>query len=103
MYVAVLAASDTGTVAAERGVGGADGGRLRVGVHDVRYGLVVGPAGLAEDVRGDDLALVFANVGQQPDAGDVADRPRTFGRAQARVDPDARRTGGDPHRVQAIG
>ena len=56
-------------------VGGAHRGGLRVGVDDVGYGLVAGLAGLAEDVRGDDLALVLADVGQQPHAGDVADGP----------------------------
>ena len=39
---------------------------------------------------GDDVALVLPDVRQRPDAGDVADRPQAVGRAQARVDRDAR-------------
>src|SRR5262249_3350100 len=40
----------------------------------------------AEDVRGDHLALVLADVGQRPEAVDVADRPKMLRRAQVRVD-----------------
>ena len=86
---------------AEPGLRGADGGCLRVGVDDVRHGLVVGLAGLAENVRGDDLALVLADVGQQPHAGDVADGPQAFPGAQVRVDPDAVRAGVGADRFQA--
>ena len=80
---------------------GAHRGRLRVGVDDVRHRLVVGLARLAEDVRGDDLALVLAHVGQQPHAGDVADGPQPFTGAQVRVDRDAVRAGRDADRLQA--
>jgi hypothetical protein len=38
----------------------------------------VGLALFAEDVRGDDFALVLTDVGQQPDAGDVADGPQAL-------------------------
>jgi hypothetical protein len=48
-----------------------DRGRLRVGVDHVRHGLVAGLARLAEDVRGDDLSLVLADLGQQPRARPV--------------------------------
>src|SRR5213075_394296 len=53
-----------------------------------RHRLVVGLARLAEDVGGDDLALVLADVRERPDPGDVADRPQPLARAQARVDGD---------------
>src|SRR5260370_1442915 len=85
------------------GLGGADRGRLRVGVGHVRHGVVVGLARLAEDVRGDDLALVLAHVGQQPDAGDVTDGPQPLPGAQVRVDSDALRAGLDADRFQAGG
>ena len=65
--------------AAERRLGGADGRGLRVRVRDARRRLVVGLARFAEDVRSDDLTLVFAHVGQLPGAGDVSDRPDSFG------------------------
>ena len=88
-------------MALKRRLGRADRGRLRVGVDDARHGLVVGLARLAEDVRGDDLALVLADVGQRPDAVDVADRPEALARAQARVDRDPVRVGLDADRLQA--
>ena len=68
---------------------GAHRRRLGVRVNDVGNGLVVGLAGLAEDVGRDDLALVLPHVGQQPDAGDVADGPQTVADAQVGVDRDA--------------
>ena len=40
-------------------------------------------------------ALVLADVGQRPDAGDVADRPQPLADAQLRVDRDAVRVGLD--------
>ena len=58
---------------------------------------------LAEDVRGDDLALVFADMGQQPHAGDVADGPQVLPGAQVRVDREAVRAGLDADRLQAVG
>ena len=58
---------------------------------------------LAENVRGDDLALVFADVGQQPHAGDVADGPQALPGAQVRVDREAVRAGLDADRLQAVG
>ena len=52
----------------------ADRRRLRVGVENARDGLIVRCSRLAEDVRGDDLAFVLADMRQRPDAVDVADR-----------------------------
>ena len=46
-------------------------------------------------------ALVLADVGQLPDAGDVADRPQPLGHAQVRVDRDAVGVGLDADRLQA--
>ena len=63
----------------------------------------MGLAGLAEDVRGDDLALVFADVGQQSHAGHVADGPQAFPGAQVRVDRNAMRASLDADRLQAGG
>ena len=48
----------------------------------------------------DDLALVLADVGQRPDAGDVADRPQALARAQMCVDRDAPAVGFDADRLQ---
>jgi hypothetical protein len=87
----------------ELGLGGADRGGLRVGVDHVRDGLVAGLAVLAQDVRGHHLALVLADVGQQPDAGYVADGPQAVGQPAVAVHRDPVSPGGDPHRVQAIG
>jgi hypothetical protein len=61
--------------AAEGAVGRSNGGRLRVGEDDPRDSVVVSLSRLAEDIRSNDLALVLTDVGQRPDAGDVADRP----------------------------
>ena len=61
------------------------------------------PRAAAKNVRGDDLALVLADVGQQPHAGHVADRPQPLVRAQPRVDRDAPRVGCDPDRFQSCG
>ena len=74
---------------AEGGLRGAHRRRLGVRVHDVGNGLVVGLTGFAEDVGGDDLALVLPHVGQQPHAGDVANGPQTVADAQVGVDRDA--------------
>ena len=85
---------------AESGLARADRRRLRVGVDHPGHRVVAGLPRLAEDVGGDDLALVLADVGQRPDAGDVADRPEpspTRRRAStgtpcgAGLDPDASR------------
>ena len=88
-------------VALNARLGRADRRGLRVGEDDARHRVVVRLARLAEDVRGDDLALVLADVGELPDAGDVADRPQPLGRAQVRVDRDAVRVGLDADRLQA--
>ena len=73
---------------------------LRVGVDDSRNGFVVGLARLTEDVRGDHLALVLADVRQRPEPVDVADRPEILGRAQVRVDRNAVRVRLDTNRFQ---
>ena len=62
---------------------------MGVRVHDARNGFVVGLAGFAENVGGDDLALILPYVGQQPHAGDVANGPQTIAGAQVVVDRDA--------------
>ena len=61
----------------------------------------MGLARLAEDVRGDDLALVLADVGEQPNPGDVADGPQPLPGAQLRVDPDAMLVERGADRLQA--
>ena len=99
--MAVFATSETGTVALKRASAAPDRRRLRIGEDDPRHRLVVGLARLAEDVRRDDVALVLPDVGQRPDAGDVADRPQALARAQARVDGDAARVGLDADGLQA--
>src|SRR5262249_22570994 len=58
-------------------------------------------ARLAEEVRCDDPALVLPDVGQLPDAVDVADRPEALARAKARVDGDAARVGSDADALEA--
>ena len=77
-----MGTSETGDGRAEPGLARADRRGLGVSEDDARHGLVVGLVPLAEDVRGDDLALVLADVGQWPDAGDVADRPQALAGAQ---------------------
>src|SRR6185437_12541161 len=64
-------------------------------------GLVVRRAGFAGDVRRDDVALVLADVGERPDAVDVADRPQPLAGPQVLVDLDAARVGLDADRLQA--
>ena len=56
---------------------------------------------LAGDVRRDHVTLVLADVGQRPDAGDVADRPQPLARPQVLVDLDAVRVDLDADRLQA--
>ena len=62
---------------------------------------VVGLARLAEDVRRDDPALILPDVGQLPDAVDIADRPQALAHAQARVDGDSAAVGFDADGLQA--
>ena len=90
-----------GSGGAEGALGGADRRRLGVRVDDVGDGLVVGLAGFAENVGGDDLALVLAHVGQQAHAGDVTDGPQTVAEAQVGVDRQAVLVGLDADRVEA--
>jgi hypothetical protein len=74
---------------------------LGIGEDDARHRLEVRLAALAQDVGGDDLALVLPDVGQLPDAFDVTDRPEAVRRTQARIDGDALRVGADADRLQA--
>ena len=85
---------------AERSLGRAGGGGLRVGVRDAWDRLVVGLAWLAADVRRDHLALILPDVREQPDAGDVADRPQPIAGAQVQVDRNSSRIRGDADRLQ---
>ena len=71
-----------------------------VNVH-ARHGLVVGLALLPEDVGRYDLALVLADVGQLPDAGDVADRPQALSGAEPFVDGNPAAIRLDPDGLQA--
>ena len=57
-------------------------------VDDPWNGLVVGLARIAEDVGGDHVALVLADVGQRPEPVDVPDRPQPLRRPQVGVDGD---------------
>ncbi len=82
-------------------LGGAHRGGLRVGVGDAGNGLVVRRARLAGDVRRDNVALVLADVGQRPDAGDVADRPQPLTCPQVLVNVDPFRVRLDAHGLQA--
>src|SRR5260370_14701108 len=68
---------DGGVDAAGAGLGGGEpgGGDLGVGEHDPGDAVIGGGARAAEDVVGDDAALVVGDVGEQGDAGDIAERP----------------------------
>src|SRR5262249_46530852 len=57
-----------------------------MGEDDPWDGGVVGGAGFAEDGVGDDAGLVFGDVGEQRDTGDVADCPQPVGDAAVLVD-----------------
>ena len=81
---------------AERCLRRADRGRLRIGEDDSRHRFVIGLARLAENIRRDDAALILADMGQRPDAVDVADRPQALARAQMRVDGNAAALGSMP-------
>ena len=73
----------------ELGLGRAHGRGLRIGVGDARDRLVVGLAWFAEDVRGDHLALILADMGQLQDACDVSDRPQLVAGTQVGIDWDS--------------
>ena len=80
----------------KRASGAPDRRGLRIGEDDPGEGLVVGVARLAQDVRGDDVALVLAGRRQRPDPGDVTDRPESVrSRAQLRVDREPAAVGLD--------
>src|SRR5262245_12853161 len=64
-------------------------GSLRIRVDHSRDGVVVGPPRLPEDVRGNHIALVLADVCERPDPDDVADRPEALCGTQMRVDRDS--------------
>src|SRR4029453_5725689 len=86
---------------AEGGLSRADRSRLRIGEGHARHGVVVGLARFAEDVRRDNPSLIFPDMGQLPDAVDIADRPQALASAQARVDRDAARIGFDSGGLRA--
>src|SRR6202011_3169967 len=79
-----------GVDAAAPGLGGgeADGGDLRVGEHDPGDPVVGGGAVAAQDVVGDDAALVHGDVGEQGDPGDVPERPQALPRPAPLIDGD---------------
>src|SRR5436305_8469618 len=58
---------------------------------DSRDGAEVSLAMLAEDVGGDDPAVVLADVGQRPDSGHVTNRPDSIARIHPGIDWDAMR------------
>ena len=86
---------------AEPSLACADRGGLRVGEDDTGHGLVVGLSRLAEDVGGDDVALVLADMGERPDPGHIADRPQSLAGAQVGVDRDPVAVRLDADRLQA--
>ena len=93
--MAVFATPDDRRAGHEGGLERPDGRGLRIGEDDAREGFVVGFARIAQDVRGDDVALVLAGCRQRPDAGDVADRPEPVAGPQLRVDGDPAAVGRD--------
>src|ERR671918_594252 len=66
-----------------------DGRELGVREDDTRDRAVVGPGGLPENVRRRYPGLVLADVGEERDAGDVADRPHALRGPAAIVDRNA--------------
>src|SRR5207247_2674222 len=76
--------------AAGVGLGGGEpgGGDLGVGEHDPGDPVVGGGARAAQDVAGDDAALVVGDVGEQGDAGDIAQRPQPRPGLAALIDRD---------------
>ncbi len=63
-----------------------NGRGLGIGEHDPGYGGVVRFPRLAEDVEATTRPLVFPDVGEWPDSGDVADRPPPDTHVHLRVD-----------------
>ena len=82
-------------------IGQADGCDLRIGEDDPRNDAVVGPRGTAEDVCNRHSRLVLPDVGEERDAGDVADRPDAVSGAAPLVDGDAVGIRIDSDRFQA--
>src|SRR5262249_55409945 len=68
---------------------GADRRGLWIREDNSWHRFVVRNARFAEDVRSDDIALVFADVSERDNSRDVADGPYAFARAEVRVDLDA--------------
>ena len=99
MYVRATEARET--VALERALRLADGRRLGMGEHDGRDRRVVGHRRLAQDVGRRHPALVLADVGEEPDAGDVADRPEPLTGPHRGVDIDLPGARIEPHRLEA--
>src|SRR5829696_144709 len=86
---------------AEAAGGGTNRSGLWVGVDDSRNGLVVGLSWLPQDVRGDYVALVLADMRQRPEPVDVADRPQAFAGAQMWVDRNSVGVRLDADRLEA--
>ena len=84
--MAVFATSASRDAGGEESGAGADRRSLWIGVDRARHRFVVGFPRRPEDVRGDHITLVLADVGQRPQSSDVSDRPQTFRRSQLRVD-----------------
>src|SRR6201999_4507042 len=74
---------------------------LRIGEHHPRHGFMMGLAGFAKNVGRDNTALIFSDMGQQPDAVDVADRPQALAGTQMRIDRNAIAFGFDADGFQA--
>ena len=96
-----MGTDESGAVAVMVPSAAPDRGGLWVGEDDARHRVVVGPALAAEDVGGGHPALILADVGERPDAGDVADRPDAVGGVHAVVDLEAARVGLDAEGLQA--
>jgi hypothetical protein len=60
-----------------------------VGKDDPGDAGVIGPAGLAQDVVGNDAPLVLGNMGEGHDSGHIADRPSAVGNGAPVVDHNA--------------
>ncbi len=101
VYVSVFGSSERRDVALKRASVAPTAPACGSVYAGARHGLVAGLPVLADDVRGDDLALILADVGQRPQARDVADRPQALAGAQLCVDRDSVSVGRDPHRLQS--
>src|SRR5581483_10191328 len=83
-------------------LGDADRRDLGVGEDAGRDRAVVGPDVAAREVGGRDARLVLADVGEERDAGDVADRPHALAGAAALVDLDPRASDRQPEPLEPL-